>query len=141
MIVRELTAAGTIATTDLPVAPYWQAVAPREFLIPNGLATFGYAVPAAIAAQLARPDRRVIAFARAAGLRAASGALSLAGGSGLPLVVVACNEMAAAEDVAPMARETGAALYTADSEESFRRAFYEALTAHRPAVVDARLTR
>jgi acetolactate synthase-1/2/3 large subunit len=141
MIVRELTAAGTIATTDLPVAPYWQAVAPREFLIPNGLATFGYAVPAAIAAQLARPDRRVIAFARAAGLRAASGALSLAGGSGLPLVVVACNEIAAAEDVAPMARETGAALYTADSEESFRRAFYEALTAHRPAVVDARLTR
>jgi acetolactate synthase-1/2/3 large subunit len=140
-IARELTAAGTIATADLPVAPYWQSVAPREFLIPNGLATFGYAVPAAIAAQLALPDRRVIAFARSSGLRAASGALAFAVGCGLPLVVIACNEVRGSEDVAAMTRETGAALYAADSEESFRRAFYEALTAHRPAFVDARLTR
>jgi acetolactate synthase-1/2/3 large subunit len=141
MIARELMAAGTIATADLPVAAYWQAVAPREFLIPNGLATFGYPVPAAIAAQLALPDRRVIAFARASGLRAAREALSLAVGSGLPLVVVACNEGREPEDVAPVAREAGAAFYAADSEESFRRAFYEALTAHRPAVVDAHITR
>lgn len=141
MIARELTAAGTIATADVPIAPYWQAVAPREFLTPNGLATFGYALPAAIAAQLALPDRRVIAFARPSGLLVASAALSLAVSSGLPLVVVACNEARGTEDVAPVAREAGAALYAADSEESFRRAFYEALTAHRPAVVDARLTR
>jgi acetolactate synthase-1/2/3 large subunit len=141
MIARELTAAGTIATADLPVAAYWQAVAPREFFIPNGLATLGYAVPAGIAAQLALPDRRVIAFARPSGLLAARGPLSVAVSSGLPLVVVACNEARGAEDVAPVAREAGAALYAADSEESFRRAFYDALTAHRPAVVDARLTR
>jgi acetolactate synthase-1/2/3 large subunit len=142
MIARELTAAGTIATADLPVvAPYWQAVAPRELLIPNGLATFGYAVPAAVAAQLALVDRRVIAFARPSGLLAGTGALSLAVSSGLPLVVVACHEAGAAEDVAAVAREAGAALYAADSEESFRRAFYEALTAHRAAIVDARLTR
>jgi acetolactate synthase-1/2/3 large subunit len=141
MIARELTAAGTIATADVPVAPYWQAVAPRELLIPNGLATFAYALPAAIAAQLALPHRRVIAFARPSGLRAASATLSLAVSAGLPLVVVACNEARGTEDVAPVAREAGAAPYAADSEESFRRAFHDALAAHRPAVVDARLTR
>ena len=34
-------------------AEYWQAVEPGEFLISNGLATMGFALPAAIAAQLA----------------------------------------------------------------------------------------
>jgi acetolactate synthase-1/2/3 large subunit len=141
MIARELTAAGTIATGDLPIAVYWQAVAPRELLVPNGLATFGYAVPAAIAAQLAIADRRVVAFARPSGLPGAHAALSLAVSSRLPIVVVACNDAHGSDDVAAVTRGAGAALYTADSEESFRRAFYEALTAHRPAVLDARVTR
>ena len=141
MIARELTAAGTIATADVPVAPFWQSVAPRELLIPNGLATFGYAVPAAVAAQLACRDRRVIAFTRPSALLAGHGPLSLAASSGLPVVVVVCNEAAGGEDVESVAREAGAALYAAGSEESFRRAFYEALTAHRAAVVHARLTR
>jgi acetolactate synthase-1/2/3 large subunit len=141
MIARELTEAGTIATADLPVAAYWQAVAPRELLIPNGLATFGYAVPAAVAAQRALTGRRVIAFARSTGLRGAGGTLALAVGSGLPIVVVAFNEARTGDDVASVARESGAALHTADSEESFRRAFYEALGGHRPGVVDAHVTR
>jgi len=59
----------------------------------------------------------------------------------LPIVVVACNDTRPAHDVAAFARAAGAVAYPADSEESFRKAFYEALTARRPAVVDARLTR
>ncbi|MEX2147143.1 MAG: thiamine pyrophosphate-dependent enzyme [Candidatus Rokuibacteriota bacterium] len=141
MIARELTDAGTIAATDLPLAAYWQAVAPRELLIPNGLATFGYALPAAIAAQLAHPQRRVVAFAGAPGLLAGAGALATAVARALPIVVVACNDTRPAHDVAAFARAAGAAVHAADSEESFRKAFYEALTARRPAVVDARLTR
>jgi acetolactate synthase I/II/III large subunit len=141
-IARELTPAGTIATADVPVAPSWQSVAPRELLIPNGLATLGYAVPAAIAAQLACPDRCVIAFARPSALVAAHAPLSLAASSGLPVVVVvACNEAAGGEAIASVAREANTALYGADSEESFRRVFYDALTARRAAVVHARLTR
>jgi acetolactate synthase I/II/III large subunit len=141
MIARELTASGTIATTDLPVAAYWQAVAPRELLIPNGLATFGYALPAALAAQLAHPQRRVVAFAGASGLLASGHDLATAVARELPIVVVACNDTREAHDVASFARDASAAVHAADSEESFRKAFYEALTAHRPAVVDARLTR
>jgi acetolactate synthase-1/2/3 large subunit len=141
MIARELTASGTIATTDLPVAGYWQAVAPRELLIPNGLATFGYALPAAVAAQLAHPQRRVVAFAGASGLLASSHGLATAVARALPIVVIACNDTREAHDVTAVARDAGAAVHAADSEESFRKAFYEALAAHRPVIVDARLTR
>lgn len=141
MIARELTASGTIAITDLPVAAYWQAVAPRELLIPNGLATFGYALPAAVAAQLAHSERRVVAFAGASGLLASSRDLATAVARALPIVVVACNDTREAHDVAAVAHAAGAAVHAADSEESFRKAFYEALTAHRPVIVDARLTR
>lgn len=141
MIARELTASGTIATTDLPVAAFWQAVAPRELLIPNGLATFGYALPAALATQLVHPHRRVVAFASVSGLLTSGHALATAVAQNLAIVVVACNDPRGVHDVGSLAREADAVVHSADSEESFRKAFYAALTAHRPAVVDARLTR
>src|SRR5574342_380476 len=70
-IARDLSAAGTIATADAGAhmflaAEYWQAVEPGEFLISNGLATMGFALPAAIAAQLACPDP--VALARSFGV-------------------------------------------------------------------------
>ncbi len=51
-----------IATVDagahfLAIMPFWPATAPLQLLISNGLATMGFALPAAIAAALARPDR------------------------------------------------------------------------------------
>src|SRR5439155_1111823 len=66
-LAREATPAGTIATVDAGqhhacVASAWPAVAPREFLTSNGLATAGFALPAAIAAHLVHPDRRVVCF-------------------------------------------------------------------------------
>jgi len=41
---------------------FWRATVARRFLISNGLATMGYAVPAAVAAALARPGEPVVAF-------------------------------------------------------------------------------
>ena len=40
----------------LPVTTFARPSGPRRFLISNGLATMGFAVPAAVAAALARPD-------------------------------------------------------------------------------------
>ena len=42
-----------------PATAYWLALEPGECLISNGLATMGFALPAAIAAQLVHPGRRV----------------------------------------------------------------------------------
>ena len=69
-LAREATPAGTIATVDAGayaacVTASWSATAPREFLAAAGLAATGFALPAAIAAHLVHPDRRVICFAGA----------------------------------------------------------------------------
>ena len=46
----------------LLVVQKWQAYGPREFLTSNGLASMGYAIPGALGARLAHPDRPVVAF-------------------------------------------------------------------------------
>ena len=59
--VRDGTPAETIATVDagahmLVAMPLWEVPEPRRLLISSGLATMGYALPAAIAAALCRPQ-------------------------------------------------------------------------------------
>jgi len=88
-LAREATPAGTIATADVPLGLAWQAVAPRETLTPlGGHAPAGYAILAAVAAQLADANRRVVAFTTPLGLAAGVSALALAKTRALPIVVV-----------------------------------------------------
>jgi acetolactate synthase-1/2/3 large subunit len=116
-LAREATPAGTLATgDDVPALAAWQAVGPRETLTPLG-ATPGYAVTAAVAAQLAAPDRTVVAFTTAGGLAAGGGAWALAAARGLPIVVVVLDG--------------------GTDEAAFGRALGEAFLARRPRVVTA----
>jgi acetolactate synthase-1/2/3 large subunit len=87
-LAREATPAGTLATGDVPALAAWQAVGPREALTALGRSTPGYAVAAAVAAQLVHPDRRVVAFTDAVGLAASERAWGMALALGLPLVAV-----------------------------------------------------
>jgi acetolactate synthase I/II/III large subunit len=52
----------------LVAMPLWQTDEPGSVLISNGLATMGFSLPAAIAAALARPGRRVVCFVGDGGL-------------------------------------------------------------------------
>ncbi len=52
----------------LVAMPLWPAEQPDSVLISNGLATMGFALPAAIGAALARPDRRVVCLVGDGGL-------------------------------------------------------------------------
>ncbi len=66
---------------------------PRSFLYPAGFGTLGYAVPAAIGAALACPDRRVLALSGDGGLMFTLPELASAAALGIPLpVVVFLNE-------------------------------------------------
>jgi acetolactate synthase I/II/III large subunit len=63
--LRELFPPETIVTTDvgsikLIVSQAWRATRPLTFLESNGLSAMGYALPAAMAAKLAMPDRPVL---------------------------------------------------------------------------------
>ncbi len=114
-LAREAMPAGTIATGDVPALAAWQAVAPRETLTALGMATPGYAVTAAVAAQLAHPDRRVVAFTSPVGLAAAEPARAMAEALALPIIVVV--------------------LGSSGDESAFAAEFARAFTARRPSVL------
>ncbi|PYM79748.1 MAG: hypothetical protein DME13_25065, partial [Candidatus Rokuibacteriota bacterium] len=139
-LAREMTPAGTLLTLDVPLAAAWQSVAPRECLVANGAATLGFALPAALAAALARPDARVVAVGAAAGFAAMAGEWSTAERLRAPSVAVALNH-AGTTDVASGARAAGVSVETATDEASFRAAFDRAWRAGVACLVDAHVSR
>jgi acetolactate synthase-1/2/3 large subunit len=104
-LAREATPADTLAASDGVALDAWQAVAPREALASIGGSTPGYAVTAAVAAQLVHRDRRVIAFTDATGLAASQPVWAMTVGLGLPVVVVVLGRQAAAVDEAVFAAD------------------------------------
>ena len=88
---------GTIATVDagahmLVAMPLWPAMSPCELLISSGLATMGFAVPAAIGASLARPGRHVVCFTGDGGLGMVLTELETIARLRLPIVVVVFDD-------------------------------------------------
>jgi acetolactate synthase I/II/III large subunit len=163
-IAREMTPAGAIATVDagahmFPAAEYWQAVEPGEFLISNGLATMGFAVPAAIAAQLVCPERRVLCLTGDGGFMMVVAELETAVRLQLPITVVVFNDAALSliavkqeqkgyegvsmryegPDPAALARAFGMAARTVTDEPGFAAALAAAQGAPGPTLIDARI--
>ncbi len=88
---------GTIATVDagahmLPAMSLWAAEDVEETLVSSGLATMGFAVPAAIGAALARPGRRVVCFTGDGGLGMSLGELETIRRLDLPVTLVVFND-------------------------------------------------
>jgi acetolactate synthase I/II/III large subunit len=163
-IAREMTPAGTIASVDagahmFPAAEYWQAVEPGEFLISNGLATMGFALPAAIAAQLAFPERRVLCLTGDGGFMMVAAELETAVRLRLAITVVVFNDAAlsliavkqeqkgyegasmsyAGPDVAALGRAFGIPARTVVDEAGFVAALSASLATSGPTLIDARI--
>jgi acetolactate synthase-1/2/3 large subunit len=77
-----------------PAIARWPARAPNAALISNGLATMGFALPAAIAAALTEPERPVVAFVGDGGLSMCLGELATAAERRCPIVVALLNDAA-----------------------------------------------
>jgi acetolactate synthase-1/2/3 large subunit len=138
---------------------FWRSTRPRRFLISNGLATMGYAVPAAVAAALARPDEPVIAFTGDGGFMLHGSELETATRLGVKVVVVVLNDASLSlirikqEDkryrrlavdfsptnLAAIGPALGAAGTSASDADDLRAAVREAFAAPGSAVVEARL--
>lgn len=163
-IVRELTAAGSIATVDagahmFQCTAYWQSLEPGELLISNGLATMGFALPAALAAQLVHPDRRVICFTGDGGLMMVASELETVARLRLPIVLVVFNDAAlslievkqeqkgfegvsmryAGPDLIALGRAFGVRALAATDETTLTNAVMAAQTAPGPTLIDARI--
>jgi acetolactate synthase I/II/III large subunit len=91
--------AQAIATVDsgahmLAVMPLWPVDEPHRLLISSGLATMGYALPAAIGAALCSPGTPVIAFTGDGGLGMTLMEIETAVRLRLPVIVVVFNDSA-----------------------------------------------
>ncbi len=75
-----------------PVMVHWRATEPHGVLISNGLATMGFALPAAIASALEEPTRPVLAFTGDGGLAMTLGELATAVEQSCRCVVILFND-------------------------------------------------
>ncbi len=87
----------TIATCDagasrLLVVQKWESYGPREFLTSNGLGSMGYAIPGALAARIAHPDRPVVAFSGDGGFLMAVAELQTSVRENLPIIVIVLDD-------------------------------------------------
>jgi acetolactate synthase I/II/III large subunit len=161
--IRAHTPADTIATVDagahmLAVMPLWEVDEPGRLLISSGLATMGFALPAAVAAALCAPRQPVVAFTGDGGLGMTLAEIETAVRLRLAIVVIVFNDAtlslikikqrpagqggAEAVDYGPVsfagvATAMGAAAAAAGTEAELVMALDAALRRDGPTVIDA----
>jgi acetolactate synthase-1/2/3 large subunit len=96
-ITRELTPKEALLTIDvgankLLVIELWDAYMPGSFFMSNGLATMGYALPAALALQLLHPERKVVSLCGDGGFMMRLPELATAMRYKLPIVIVVFSD-------------------------------------------------
>lgn len=140
-----------------PATTNWHCAQPGDLLISNGLATMGFAVPAAIAAALHDPARGALAFTGDGGLLMGLGELATAAVLGVRVVVVAFNDATLSlidikkdgrdlpdgalgwprADLAAAMRAMGGIGLTATTEAELAEAMAKACAATGPVLIDA----
>jgi acetolactate synthase-1/2/3 large subunit len=159
-VARAVLPRNTIATCDagasrLLVVQKWEAYGPREFLTSNGLGSMGYAVPGALAARMAHPDRPVVAFTGDGGFLMTIAELQTAQRENLPIIVLVLDDQEIGlirvkqeiKGIAPhgvklggvdwekLAHSFGADGVTVDTEQGLSSALTAALQSKRTTVI------
>lgn len=143
----------------LAVLPFWPVTRRRQLLISNGLATMGYALPAAIGASLASPDRSVLSLTGDGGLQMMLAELETLQRLQLPVCVTVFNDSEltliklkqrdgqgdqrairyGASNFAAIAEGFGMLATVVDNAENLHEAFRSALDARAPYLIDVRI--
>lgn len=166
--LRELTRGDAIIATEVGQHQMWAAQfysfnKPRTLLTSGGLGSMGYGFPAAIGAQLAFPDKMVIAVAGDGSIQMNIQELATAVANKLPVKVVILNNghlgmvrqwqelfykgnysqtnMEAQPDFVKLAEAYGAEGYRIEKPEDLMTELEKALSTPNPAFIDVRVER
>jgi acetolactate synthase-1/2/3 large subunit len=140
----------------ISVTTFWRTNAPMDLMISNGLATMGYAVPAAIAAAIEDPERGAVAFTGDGGLMMCISELSLAAQCGAKVVTVVFNDGTLSQidikqrargmdqrgtcwpqpNFAKVAEGLGCRAWQVDNAETYQKALKAAFAGEGPALID-----
>jgi acetolactate synthase-1/2/3 large subunit len=162
---RALPADGIVAADVTRLAYILMAELPltckRRFLHPAGAVAMGYALPAALGAKAAHPDRKVVAVVGDGGLQMSALELATAVQERLPVVVLLINDNCLTlikstqerrydrrfiavdlqnPDFELLARAFGVRYWRADDERTLESALREALAAEVSALVEVRIS-
>jgi len=166
--LRDLTHGDAIIATEVGQHQMWAAQfytfnKPRTLLTSGGLGTMGYGFPAAIGAQLAFPDKMIIAIAGDGSVQMNIQELATAVANRLPVKVIILNNgylgmvrqwqelfynrnysstnMEAQPDFVKLAEAYGAEGYRIEKPEDLKPVLEQALSTSSPAFVDVRVER
>lgn len=161
--LSETTNGEAIVTTDVGqhqmwVAQYYQFVHPRSLLSSGGLGTMGFGFPAAIGAQLAYPEKTVIAVVGDGGFQMTAQELAVVALENIPVKTVVINnqclgmvrqwqelfhgqrysevDLSGSPDFIKLAEAYGVKAWRAENTAEAKLAWKEALNHPGPAVVD-----
>jgi acetolactate synthase I/II/III large subunit len=138
---------------------FWRSERPNRFHVSNGLATMGFAVPAAIGAAIAHPEDTVVAFTGDGGFTINAAELETAARVRAKVIVLVLNDASLSlirvkqadigwrrsnvdfvrSDFAAVAEGLGVRGARASSEDALREALVDAAAATQTTVIDVAL--
>ncbi len=145
-----------VGSHKLAMGQFWRCFEPGTFFMSNGLSAMGFGLPAAIAAQLAYPDKPVLAVVGDGGMLMMIHDLTLIGELGLPVIIVVFTDRSLSlirvseerrgikpygvdfspPDFAAIAQAFGIRSKRATTIAEVRQSVEQALTARVPFLVD-----
>ena len=160
VLPREGVLAFDVGAHTHQIGSQWSAHAPRSFLITNGWSSMGFAIPAALAAKLARPDLPVVCVLGDGCFQMTCGEVAVARRERLAIPIVVLDdrwlslikvkqerrglsyygtEVSPGDYLPPPAHYFGVPALGVDSAAGLERELRKALAADGPTVIEARI--